>query len=42
MAAAAHGSSGIFVGWEITLFLKVGSRGLEEERKRTVLIKANT
>lgn len=38
MAAAAHSGSAVSVEVGLTLFLKVGSRGLEEDRKRTRLV----
>lgn len=33
MTAAAHGRSAVSVEVGLTLFLKVGSRGLEEDRE---------
>ncbi len=39
MAAAAHSGSAVSVEVGLTLFLKVGSRGLEEDRKGTRLVK---
>ncbi len=37
MAAAAHSSSAVSEEVGLTLFLKVGSRGLDEDRKGTGL-----
>lgn len=39
MAAAAHRGSAVSVVVGLTLFLKVGSRGLEEDRKGTWSVK---
>lgn len=39
MAAAAHSGSAVSVVVGVTLFVKVGSRGLEMEGNRTKLVK---
>ena len=40
VAAAAHSGSAVSVVVGLTLFFKVGSRGLEEDRKGTTLVKS--
>lgn len=42
MAASAHSASAVSVVVGLTLFVKVGSRGLEEDRKGTNLVKSGT
>lgn len=39
MAAAAHSGSAVSVEVGLTLFFKIGSRGLEEDRKGASLVK---
>lgn len=39
VAAAAHSSSAVSVVLRLTLFVKVGSRGLGEHRKETMLVR---
>lgn len=42
MATAAHRSSAVPVEVGLTLFLKVGSRGLEEDRKKDMASQSGT